>query len=244
MIRARDGGRHRADRGLSEVLAFILTFSIILGSVGLLYATGFTAMSDYQEDEQLTNAERAMSALADNFNVLIQYDGLTERNGELSLRDGRLVVDDEGTTMTLEVEGEGTPLDDDHLGSITYEKGQRSIAYEGGGVFRNETSGDVLRERPQLKCEDDVAIVSLVVVEGETGSIQTSGSTQVRVEKIDTDVTTADGNVTVEVDSPSHGNGWESAFDRGEWDDSGGSNEWTCEADRAIVRIVFIEVTI
>jgi len=43
--------RRDHDRAVSDVLAFILVFAIILSSVALLSMTGFQAMEDYQEGE-------------------------------------------------------------------------------------------------------------------------------------------------------------------------------------------------
>ena len=78
------------ERGVSDVLAFMLVFAMILGSVILMSTTGMMAMQGYQEGEQSHNAQRAMQSLAANFDDVLRYDGVTERYGELSLRGGTI----------------------------------------------------------------------------------------------------------------------------------------------------------
>ena len=91
------------DRAVSEVIAFVLVFAIVIGSVALLYGVGFDAMAGYQSGEQLRNAERGMGALATGFADLQRSAGIDERAGELQLRDGTLHVREGGTELTIPI---------------------------------------------------------------------------------------------------------------------------------------------
>jgi len=105
-------------------------------------------MEDYQEGEQLKNAERAMDALAVNFNDVVRYDGIEQRYGELSLREGTVSIGDSGTKLNISISGrdpigtdsgefvgygDGTTAD---LGEFSYTTNGNRIAYEGGGLVR------------------------------------------------------------------------------------------------------------
>lgn len=149
----------RDNRGVSEVLAFVLVFGIILTSVAILSMTGFQAMDSYQENEQQRNADRAMQTLADNFNDVLRYDGLEERYGELTVRGGTVTVDgDGGPDLAIDV-GNGDEFEhlensDDSitLGSLTYESGSETISYEGGAVTRKmDSGGGLVVSDPQFR---------------------------------------------------------------------------------------------
>lgn len=234
------------DRGVSEVVAFVLIFAIIIGSVGILYTTGFQSMTSYQEGEQLRNAERAMGALASNFNDLQRNGGIQERAGELNLRDGTIRTGGNGTNVTVDVLDES--YNESHrLGAITYQKGSSVIAYDGGGVFRGvdgEPSQSVVLERPRLACnpESETAVISLLKLESDGGvrSFQSSGSLELTVVRNTTEVHTVTGaggvNVTV-TDSPFE-NGWSHALDRNGWEWDGVDTGTCADAKTVTVRIV------
>ena len=234
------------ERAVTEVIAFILVFAVILGSVALLYTTGFQAMHDYQEHEQLGNAEHGLTSLGDNFNDVLRYDGVDRRYGELTLRGGTMRIGGENTTLTI---GSGDPGggEDFDLGSLQYEAGGDTIAYEGGGVFRASGDGSVEIKRPPMRCnaERDAAVVSILVLEtDEERSIQSDDGVGFTITKSETlraadlgeiDPTEDDLWIEIDDDSP-YQNGWEQALERNGWDEDG--DAYTCDATRIEVQIV------
>lgn len=243
-----DGITHHVggdDRAVSEIIAFVLVFAIVIGSVGLLSTVGFQAMEGYQEGEQLRNAERAMDALGATFDDVLRTDGVEERSGELALQGETVFVADGGTDVSVTVnDSSGTVLNrtDVALGEIAYEAGSTTIAYQGGGLFRKQRAGDALLSRPQLSCSNGAAVVSLLVVDGPTPSIESDGSIEVRaVQQHSTAFVTDDAdNVTVAVDTPTYETGWDTALERGGFEGAG--PYWCDDVDRAVVRTVVVEV--
>ncbi|ELY44463.1 DUF7289 family protein [Natronorubrum sulfidifaciens] len=259
------------DRAVSEVVAFVLVFAIILGSVGILYSTGFQAMDDYQENEQLVNAERAMDALADNFNDVIRYNGVNQRYGELSLRDGAVRTSDSGTNLDILIEkgGENRSIADRDetklsqyyttdetldLGEFAYTSDGDRIAYEGGGLVRGDDSEDwsLVRKQPHITCSDDreAAVISLVTISADDRSVQSSSGLGVTmsVENRSSAVYTDDVDsvsITIEDDDTAYNDAWDSTLDtdRGWTDnDNGDDLRRTCPADRVVVTIVEVDL--
>lgn len=228
------------DRAVSDLLAFVLVFAIIISSVGLLSTVGFQAMTDYQEGEQLRNAEHAMVSLADNFNEVLRYDGIEQRYGELSLREGTITTGDSGTVVDITIENQSDEVyDESHdLGEFAYESDSDVIAYEGGGVVRSDGTGSVVLERPQLTCNSETAIISLIAVDSENRSIQSSGGLGLTMTETDSTRAVYDdvNNVSISTNSTSYD---------GAWNDALGGTTWSCddeELDRAVVTIVTVEL--
>lgn len=261
-----ESGPGMDDRGISEVVAFILTFAIILGSVGLLYSTAFGAMIDYQEAEQDTNAVRAMDSLTDNFNDVLRSNGVNERYGELSLREGTVTTGDDGTAVNVTIRyGSDNQTkvghDDDRfanysddatveLGEFAYESDNGKIAYEGGGLVRGDGSGSAVLREPQLRCEPerDTAIISLVAISADDRSISSSGGQGFRmtVEDRDSVVYTKVENVTVSVEEDTAYEGaWNDVFSD-TWSDGNDENPTgTCDFGgdgRVVVTIVEADI--
>ncbi len=236
------GGPAGDDRAVSDVLAFILVFAIILGSVALLSTVGFQTMADYQEGERIRTADRAMVALADNFNDVLRHDGVTERYGELALRDGTVRTGPDGTSVNVSIDGTyiGSELNTDeggefNLGRFEYGLGGDTVAYEGGGVVRAADGGSVFRERPQLRCDTDHdrAIVSLVAIQNpDDRSVQADGRVGFRLTSVNRETVVREdvGEVSVNVTETEYETAWEGAFDNGDWSTatSSGTVEGTC----------------
>lgn len=253
------GSGSETDRGITEVIAFILVFATILGSVALLYTTGFQAMSGYQENEQLNNAERGLVSLADNFNDVLRYDGVDRRYGELTLRGGTIRTGGESTTIEVDTDpaNSGTGEVQHDLGSLTYEAGSDTIAYEGGGVFRASGGGSVVVKQPPIRCNpgtgstDGTVIISILKLDhdGER-SVQSTDGVGLTISKTEETVRndgidpTPNGDVNISIENPDdtpYDNGWERALKRNGWD--GDSGEYTCEdVDRVEMQIVTAEI--
>ncbi len=236
-------GQRDSERAITEVIAFILVFAIVLGSVAVLYTTGFQAMNDYQENEQLNNAERGMTSLADNFNDVVRYAGVEQRFGELTLRGGTIRVGGESTTIEIDT---GSTTEDYELGSLTYEAGSDTIAYEGGGVFRASGDGSTAIKQPPIRCASNTAVVSLMKIDN-TGerSIQSDTGVGLRISKTDTERITdfEDDNVEITVagDTP-YDNGWEQALTRNNWEDAGSSTYECTGVENIEIQIVTAEI--
>ncbi|MFC4249336.1 hypothetical protein ACFOZ7_20795 [Natribaculum luteum] len=237
------------DRAVSEVVAFVLVFGIIIGSVALLSVVGFQSMEEYKEGEQLRNADRAMSAIADNFNDVLRDDGIEERAGELALREGTIRTGSDGATWEVTVleDGNPTPLleEDGAFGTFEYVYGDDAIAYEGGGVFRRDSSGNVEISEPPLRCSDDAAVVSLVAIDADDRSLQSSETQQFTVvqnrsheDTVNETFIGDDLTVKLEVDGSQYQNGWDDVLNGGNWD-----NDGECEdVERVSVHVVVVDV--
>lgn len=225
------------DRGVSEVVAFVLVFAVVISSVGILYVTAFQSMHSYQEGEQVQSAAQGMDALVSNLNDVQSQGGTEQRSGELTLRDGTIRTGGEGATLTVQVDGvDYTTVT---TGTLTYQYGSSTIAYEGGGLFQGvdgEPDQSVVTKQPSLTCdnENEMAVVSLLILDSEADrSRQASGTHRLTLvqEEVTSEIFTGVSGVSVSVSDSPHRGGWEDALDQNGW--SGG-----CDASTVLVRIV------
>ncbi|AGB15906.1 hypothetical protein Halru_1292 [Halovivax ruber XH-70] len=218
------------DRGVSELVGFVIVFGIIIGSVGILYMTGFSAMGAVQEQEQTRNAERAMDALAENLNDIVEKEGVAYRSGEMSLREGTLSSTDNETTVAVNVPGEDWI---NASGTLSYQTGDTEIVYEGGAVVRSTESGDWTIREPPIRCTDDTAIISLVQLDVDETAVNAAGTRAISATHSDTTVHRfEEDEVTIRVDSP-RAEAWERSLAAGEWEHRGDDADGivTCDLD-------------
>lgn len=219
-----DRGPEPDDRGVTEVLSFILTFSIIFSMVIVAGLVGFGAIEDYRESEQVGNAERAMDAFADNVNDLVRYDGVQRRSGELALRGGTADPGADGTKVDISIRKGGdrvwnsTDTFGEDVGAFTYEKDGETVAYEGGAVFRASDAGSVALTDPMITVRDDTVLLSLVVIEESDRSINSPRGVEFDVRETNSDRYYVEGaNVSVRVApggaDPSRADAWNATFE-------------------------------
>jgi len=175
-----------SDRGVSDVIGFVLIFALITSTVAIVYTFGFSGLQDARQEERISNAERVFDILADNIGDL-QHRGAPSRATETKLSEASLGYDDE-TTVTVEVtNAPSTPRFSTNIDPVVYSPtGSRvQLVYENGAVLRErQGTGGVVLERPGSVFRKDGATKTAVIPFVQTrkaGSPGVGGSTTVRI---------------------------------------------------------------
>jgi len=163
-------------RGVSELVGFVLVFSLVIAVVGIVSVAGLDTLANARDVEQVNNAERAMEVLADNM-ADIHERGAPSRATEISLGDAQLFMDEE---IEITVENTGSP-------AFTETFTVRPIVYDGpddtrlvyvmGAIYRVQPDGGVvLREWSAVTDEKYVTlpIVNTISSTGGSQSLQSS----------------------------------------------------------------------
>lgn len=153
------------NRGVSDVIAFTLMFTIIVASVGAVSTIGVDQLLELRDNEQVNSAQRAMEGFATSVDD-IQRNSDPKRSVELTLDNGGIWVNE--STLGIKYGGSGwknitvNALHHRLAGS----SGAVTLTYEAGGVFRSD--GGMATYEPQLRCgrspANDTAIVSVVSI--------------------------------------------------------------------------------
>ena len=175
-----------SERGVSDVVGFVLVFALITSTVGVVYTVGYSGLENAREEERLSNAERAFDILADNVADL-HHRGAPSRATEIKLSDATLGYGSE-TTLTVEVAGAGSPAPtySTTLDPIVYTPADSPVrlVYENGAVFRERPGvGGVVRHTSGAVFRDGgtrTAVIPLVQTR-RTGTASIGGSSTVRI---------------------------------------------------------------
>lgn len=202
------------DRGVSETVGFVLVFSLVVASVGTVYAVGYTGLEDARDGERVDNAQRAFEVLAYNVEDLT-HRGAHSRATEIRLAEADLRT---GTPTRVNVSGDyrtdnASQEMDFYTGNVTltplvYRAGGSTdrIRYVGGAVLRGRETMTFVEE-PEFVVDDDRVLIP-VVQTSVSGSRSVGGSTTVlvRTERTLSDVVVAEVDeydaVTVRLHTP------------------------------------------
>jgi len=167
--------------GVSNVVGYVLVFSLVTMTIGTVFAVGITGLEDRQEAERVANVERAFDVFDDNLRDVQRY-GDPSRSTEIRLSGGTLSVA-ETTTVELRNASDGV-VRGFEFRSLTYANGDTTIAYEGGAWFRSDGGGAAMRSEPRFVAADGrttLPIVRLYPLGPDT--IERDGTVQVAVDR-------------------------------------------------------------
>lgn len=168
------------ERGVSEVVGFVLVFSLVVGTISFVYVGGFAGLQDTRDDEQMANAERAFDVLANNFEELAAGKA-PSRATEIKLA-GAQVRTTEPTVITVNSSGMNasgaTPR------SIVYrpESSRSAVIHEGGAVLREDRGRAIMIREPDFVFGPNQTVIRVVETRGGRQSVGGDKTTLVRGE--------------------------------------------------------------
>jgi len=149
------------DRGVSNVVGYVLVFSLITVTIGVVFAVGITGVEDRQNAERVANVERAFDVFDDNLRDVQRYND-PSRSTEMRLSGGTLSLS-ETTRVELRNGSGGTVLEREYR-SLTYTSGETTIAYETGAWFRADGEAVIMRSEPRFVADDGRTTLPLVLL--------------------------------------------------------------------------------
>jgi len=183
---ARRRGFGGDDRGVSDVVGYVLVFSLITVTIGTVFAVGITGVEDRREAERVANVERAFDVLDDNLRDVQRY-GDPNRATEIRLAGGTLAMSGETRFALVNstdpaVAANATGDSSVETDSLVYRDGETTIAYEAGALVRGDGDGSVLLSGPRFVAADGRTTIPIVGLESDSDdSVSGDGTVQVTV---------------------------------------------------------------
>lgn len=167
-----------ADRGVSEIIGFVIVFSLVLGTIAVVYTGGFGGLSDARDVEQVNNAERAFEVLGTSLEKMARGQA-PNRATEIKLSNARLStgearrVSTNTTSLNLSAAAENSR-------SLRYDPpSDSSIVYEHGAVIRVDGESSTMQREPDYLIDENRTVIRYLEIVGGGQSI--SGDTTVLV---------------------------------------------------------------
>jgi hypothetical protein len=234
------------DRGVSDVLGYVLVFSLIVSTLGVVYTTGLGGLDDVRESEKISNAERAFDVFDANTDDLVRGKAQT-RATEIKLEGATLGFEDP-VVVNVSTGDEQFYRAEMRPVYFTGTTDETRVVYENGAVFRQDDRATVIRNQPDF-IFGETTVVPLVITRtrdtGRSGSGRILVRTQVAdrsVEKFQAD----GGNATISITSP-RADAWaDHIADTSDGDCTVANSTATCTVptDIVYVQVVRIDVTV
>lgn len=175
------------DRGVSELVSFVLIFSLVTTTVGVVYAVGYPQLEQARDAEQLENVERAFDVLADNIGEVHREDA-PNRATEFKLHQAELALGEPAKfQVTIENVASPNPTYSVSTYPITYaaHDSAATVRYVNGAVFREDAGRAQMLKEPSFvfRKHGDVRTAGIAILETRSPEPQrVTGSRTVRIE--------------------------------------------------------------
>jgi hypothetical protein len=171
------------DRGISDVVGYVLVVSLVLSVVGIVTVSGFASLEDARDVEQANNAERAFDVLSDNM-ADVYESGAPSRATEISLTEASLKTT---ATVTVSVSGNNTNAKGDNFTvqetskTIVWEGNRNTqIAYSLGATLRDERQGGTVIGQPPFQLDPERTVIRVLDLRNREGRSYGGGTVRVR----------------------------------------------------------------
>lgn len=136
------------DRGVSDLIGFVLTFALIITMVGVVYTAGLAELKTTRDAERVDNAERAFVVLGSNIDDLV-HRGAPSRATSVRLSGASIEY---GTPVTFNLtftgSGQSYVATVDPIRYATDDGGD--IVYVNGAIIRDQRGGNVMVREPPI----------------------------------------------------------------------------------------------
>lgn len=171
--RQKSGRPNRSrDRGQAEVVGLVLIIGMTVAGLTVIVGFGAQTIEDSQSQSQIQRAEHAMT----QFDSRASLVGLGTTNSQ-TLRtnfqgtNSDFYVDENAGWMNVSIYNETTgdleeAVMNVTLGAVVFEKGDTTVAYQGGGVWKKTGDGAVMVSPPEyhFRATSDEPTLTLPVV--------------------------------------------------------------------------------
>ena len=132
----------KRSRGVSEVVGYLLVFSIVVTIVSVIYASGMPMVERTKENSALQSMETVFITLQSNIKKVALAQSPV-RTMKLNLIKGSISANKKAGTITVN----GQPI---QFGNIEYTLGARKMIYELGAVIESTPGGSIIVSDPPI----------------------------------------------------------------------------------------------
>lgn len=168
-------------RGQSEILGYILIFSIMIAGAGIIVGLGVTAINDTERGLSDDRAEKALTQFDSKAGLVALGEADSQQVSFATEAGEQFRVNEDDGWMAVTVENRSSEVSEDimnvTLGSLTYTNEGTKLAYQGGGVWRADASGGSMISPPEFHYRNGTLTLPAVTV---TGDVVSGGDMSIR----------------------------------------------------------------
>lgn len=159
-------------RGQSETIGVVLLLALTIIGAGAVVGFGAATLDDAKQRASTGSAEHAMTQFDSRASLIAHGDTNAQTVRFAGARDAKRTVESDRGWMNVTIVNQTTGdvqtnVMNVTLGAVSYEDGETTIAYQGGGVWRSTGDGSVMLSPPEFHYRESTLTLPLVLVRGD-----------------------------------------------------------------------------
>lgn len=154
------------NKGVSEVVGYLLVFSIVVTIVSVIYVSGMPVVEQTKETSAITSMETVFLTLQGNIKK-VAVGQSPVRTMKLNLVKGTMSAHENAGTIIIDKDASPVTIP---FGNIEYTLGTRKLVYENGAVIESTPGGSIIVSEPPIFFTNDSGnahvFISLINVSG------------------------------------------------------------------------------
>ncbi|MEL4305505.1 DUF7289 family protein [Methanococcoides sp. LMO-2] len=175
-------------KAVSSVVGLLLMYSLAIIAIGIILVYNVPVLNDMQDSAKAQKVEQAFTVMDSRMSKVALGES-PRQTTSVSLMGGSISVNGPGENekglMTIQIINHSTNMNEEFncsLGTIEYIKDDRTVAYEGGGVWSDYGSkgGTVMVSPPEFHYNGVTLTLPIMTINGNS-SITGEGNTAILV---------------------------------------------------------------
>lgn len=155
----------RKDAAVAETIGFIYIFAVVIISMSLIYVMGYPMLQSSMDESIFESTEQSFIVLQSDMKM-VAFDQVPVKSLQIQLQGATISVT-EKSNITIEYPGYNVTY---VTGEIEYNKNDRFLTYENGGVWKRYPDGKIIVSNPRIYTSTmngtNITTISVVSIQG------------------------------------------------------------------------------
>ncbi|MCZ7355709.1 MAG: hypothetical protein O8C66_02980 [Candidatus Methanoperedens sp.] len=157
----------KKEAAVVETIGFVYIFAIVILSMSLIYVAGYPMLQSSMDSSIFESTEQSFILLQSDIKM-VAFDHIPVKNLQIQLQGAALLAT-ENSNITIEYADETLHL---VSGEIEYQRNDKFLTYENGGVWKRYPDGSVIVSSPRIYTSSmngtNITTIGVVLIQGDS----------------------------------------------------------------------------
>jgi hypothetical protein len=167
------------EEAVSEVIGFIYIFGIVILSMSIIFVMGYPMLQSSMDESIFESSEQSFIVLQSNMKM-VGFDQVPVKSMKIQLNGATMSVSHNSNfTIYVDEVGDGDGVDGtlynaSSSGEIEYQKNDKFMTFENGGVWKRYPDGNLMVSTPRIfidkMAEINYTTIGIVSIKGDSST--------------------------------------------------------------------------
>jgi hypothetical protein len=148
------------EEAVSEVIGFIYIFAIVILSMSFIFVVGYPMLQSSMDESIFESTSQSFIVLQSNMKM-VGFDQVPVKSMKIQL-NGATISATRNSNLIISTESE--TIYNGEIGEIEYQKNDKSLTFENGGVWKRYPYGSIMISGPRIYTGKDKNVINFTTI--------------------------------------------------------------------------------